>query len=82
MYWPILSIETEHFTAPAFKAAIEYTATDFKRRCDWVWVDIAYNRQEHDEETEDAATLRGEEIGRQVEIFGRAMEVFVWLSSL
>ena len=80
--WPIPSIRRTHFSARAFQDAIERAAGGFRHRCDWLWVDIACIRQQHDRETPESANIRDQEIARQWEIFQRAREVFAWLSSL
>ncbi|RDW73469.1 hypothetical protein BP6252_07376 [Coleophoma cylindrospora] len=80
--WPVPSIKRDYFSAAAFKKAIELAAKGFRRCCDWVWVDIGCIPQDHAGETAEDANIRAQEIGRQVEIFGRAIESFVWLSSL
>ncbi|KAI0454251.1 hypothetical protein F5B21DRAFT_476434 [Xylaria acuta] len=81
--WPIPRIKPDHFSANTFRRAIEYVALGCKRPpCDWVWVDIACIPQAHPGEGPEAIEIRGQEIGRQVEIFKRAEEAFAWLSSL
>lgn len=80
--WPIPRIRKDHFTPATFQKAIQRAAQGFRRSCEWLWVDIACIHQQHKAETREAALLRGQEIGRQVEIFQRAQEAFAWLSSL
>jgi hypothetical protein len=80
--WPIPAIQKGHFTADAFKTAIERAARGVRHHCEWLWVDIACIPQKHTKETKEARDMRGQEIGRQVEIFRRAQEAFAWLSHL
>jgi Heterokaryon incompatibility protein (HET) len=80
--WPIPPIQKDHFTAASFRDAIKCAARGVNCPCEWLWVDIACIPQKHNSETKEAASLRGQEIGRQVEIFQRAKEAFAWLSSL
>ncbi|KAF1957345.1 hypothetical protein CC80DRAFT_560530, partial [Byssothecium circinans] len=80
--WPISLITASHFTAENFRSALQRVAQGVKFRCDWVWVDVACIPQPHDDESEEAKRIRGEEIGRQVEIFHTAKETFVWLCSM
>lgn len=80
--WPIPGVKRDHFTKDAFKNAIQRVAGGIQHRCEWVWVDIACIPQRHDQETQEARDMRGQEIGRQVEIFRRAREAFAWLSHL
>lgn len=80
--WPIPAIRKGHFTADTFKTAIARAASGVRYRCDWLWVDIACIPQKHENETEMARDLRGQEIGRQVDIFRRAQEAFAWLSHM
>ena len=80
--WPIPPIKSDHFTAASFQTAIERAACGVKHQCDWLWVDIACIPQWHQNETAEAKHLRGQEIGRQVQIFRRAQEIFAWLSHL
>ncbi|KAH6986933.1 hypothetical protein EDB80DRAFT_731164 [Ilyonectria destructans] len=80
--WPIPSIKESHFTVAVFNDAIQRAARGTKQSCEWIWVDVACIPQQHDTETKEAAYLRGQEIGRQVEIFQRAHEAFAWFSSL
>ena len=80
--WPIPAVRKEHFTADTFKAAIERAASGIRHPCEWLWVDIACIPQRHSNETEEARLVRGQEIGRQVDIFRRAKEAFAWLTHL
>lgn len=80
--WPIPAIRKGHFTADNFKTAIGRAASGVKYRCEWLWVDIACIPQKHENETEMARIVRGQEIGRQVDIFRRAQETFAWLSHM
>lgn len=80
--WPIPAIRKGHFTADTFKTAIGRAADGVKYRCEWLWVDIACIPQKHENETEMARKVRGQEIGRQVDIFRRAQEAFAWLSHM
>lgn len=81
--WPLPCIEKEHFTPEMFLDVIHRVARGVdKERCDWVWVDVACIPQEWAGETSKDAALRGQEIGRQVEIFQRAEEFFAWLCSI
>lgn len=77
--WPIPAIRKGHFTADTFKTAIRRAASGVRYRCEWLWVDIACIPQKHENETEMARNMRGQEIGRQVDIFRRAQEAFAWL---
>ncbi|KAI0380332.1 hypothetical protein F5Y04DRAFT_271584 [Hypomontagnella monticulosa] len=80
--WPIPPIQKSHFSAITFQDAIHHAANGYRHSCEWLWVDIACIPQEHDQETQEAARIRDQEISRQVEIFYRAKEAFAWLSSL
>ena len=80
--WPVPAVGKGHFTADTFKTAIERAANGIKHRCEWLWVDIACIPQHHEKETKEARYMRGQEIGRQVEIFQRACEAFAWVSHL
>ncbi|KAJ4419217.1 hypothetical protein N0V82_005124 [Gnomoniopsis sp. IMI 355080] len=80
--WPIPCIQSHIFTATSFHNAIKHAARGYKQACDWIWVDIACIPQRHDGETTEDKFIRGQEIGRQVEIFQRAKEAFVWLFGL
>lgn len=80
--WPIPAILKTHFTPHAFKAAMERASKGVNQQCEWLWVDIACIPQKHEHEIKQAKDMRGQEIGRQVEIFRRAQEVFAWLPNL
>lgn len=80
--WPIPTIQKEHFTAASFKAAIERASKGFNFHCEWIWVDVACIPQKHSKETKEAKEVRDKEIGRQVDIFRHAREVFAWLSQM
>ncbi|KAF8847483.1 hypothetical protein BDZ45DRAFT_607411, partial [Acephala macrosclerotiorum] len=66
--WPIPSIKKDHFTTATFQNAIEHAARGVNCPCEWLWVDIACIPQKHNLESKEAIGLRGQEIGRQVEI--------------
>lgn len=81
--WPIPSIVKEHLTSDMFLDAVRRVARGaYQEKCDWVWIDVACIPQKWAGETSEDAALRGQEIGRQVEIFQRAEEVFAWLCSI
>lgn len=80
--WPIPAIRKDHFTADTFKAAMQRACKGVNHKCEWLWVDIACIPQKHKNESKEARNIRGEEIGRQVEIFRRAHDAFAWLSNL
>lgn len=81
--WPIPCIKREHFTNDMFLDAIRRVARGaYKEKCDWVWIDVACIPQEWAGETSEDIALRGQEIGRQVEIFQKADEVFAWLNGI
>ena len=83
VHWPIPSIKKEHFSTATFQRAIETVARGLSDKpCDWIWVDIACIPQQHRYESEQDEVLRKQEIGRQADIFHRAQDAFVWLSSL
>ena len=81
--WPIPGVARSHFTVEAFELAILRAARGHKSpECEWIRLDVACIPQRHEDESNDSKKLRNEEIGRQVEIFHGACEVFAWLSSL
>lgn len=90
--WKVPPIKPEHFTPHQFHNAIKNAARGVvKKPCEWLWVDIACIPQEDRTKSkdEDKSRLKDElrllsaqEVGRQVAIFKRAEESFVWLTCL
>lgn len=76
--WPVPPVKPEHFSVRDFHQAIMVAAENVE----FIWVDVACIPQYHAHETREEASLRAQEIGRQIGIFGRAQKAFAWLNKL